>query len=87
MLVFLGCACYLLVVSLGVVALPFFMSLLSWFLYCLCAAMFSCVGFDIRRSCSLCCFAIRFFMLALHHAFLGRFGMISYFSMTCFIDC
>ena len=63
------------------------MSLFSLFLWFLCLVMFSCVGFLIRFWNSLCCHLIWFFIFGLHHAFLRRFGTVSYFSMIDFIAC
>ena len=63
------------------------MSLLSLFLCFAWFAMFSGVGFVMRFWNSVCCFLICFFSCGLHHGFLGRLGLISYFSTTCCIAC
>ena len=45
--------------------------------------MLSVVGFCIRRSWSVCCFAIIRLYLGVCHVFRRRFGVRSYCSMLC----
>ena len=57
----------------------------SLFLYLACCCMFSVVGFFIRRSWSVCCFAIIRLYLGVHQGFRLCFGIISCCSMVCCI--